>query len=164
MIETIALTSLDGTDFDRIFDDCYDNLSVDYPWGGCETYEERKAHLRHLMEHRLTGHSPDGGTYLCLRTSQDGYDLALAAGVVRDGHYTIWFGLLGKDPNGSRAYNHTTEYQNSSKSFYAANGITSREYQVVTGSRAETLLLTKWGYADTGRTVGDGTVKIVNGD
>lgn len=112
------ITEINDTDFNRLFDDCIDNLNGgSYPWADTPVAdgdnEAKRAYLRTQFQSHLD--AEDGVLFVC---SEDGYALTLSSGFVNGTHFLGTMLLIGRNSAGSKSYMHHVDYHTAREAFW----------------------------------------------
>jgi hypothetical protein len=112
------ITEINDTDFNRLFDDCIDNLnSGSYPWEDTPVAdgdnEAKRAYLKQQFQSHLD--AEDGVVFVC---SEDGYALTLSSGFVDGTHFLGTMIVIGRNAAGSKSYMYATEYHEAREAFW----------------------------------------------
>lgn len=114
------ITEINDTDFNRMFDDCIDNLnSGSYPWEDTPVAdgdnEAKRVYLKAQYQSHLDSAGAGGVLFVC---SEDGYALTLSAGIVTGTHFLGTMLLVGRNSAGSKSYMYSTEYHAAREAFW----------------------------------------------
>ena len=112
------ITEINDTDFNRMFDDCIDNLNGgSYPWEDTPVSdgdnEAKRAYLRQQFQSHLD--ADVGVLFVC---SEDGYALTLSSGFVNGTHFLGTMLLIGRNQAGSKSYMYSDEYHAAREAFW----------------------------------------------
>lgn len=112
------ITEINDTDFNRMFDDCIDNLNGgSYPWEDTPVAsgdnEAKRAYLRQQFQSHLD--ADNGVLFVC---SEDGYALTLSSGFVNGTHFLGTMLLIGRNQAGSKSYMYSDEYHIAREAFW----------------------------------------------
>jgi len=114
------ITEINDTDFNRMFDDCIDNLNCgSYPWPDTPVAdgdnEAKRAYLRAQFQSHLDSADTGGVLFVC---SEDGYALTLSSGFVEGTHFLGTMILIGRNQAGSKSYMYSDEYHAAREAFW----------------------------------------------
>lgn len=117
-IQFDLITEINDTDFNRMFDDCIDNLnSGSYPWEDTPVAdgdnEAKRVFIRASFQSHLD--ADDGVVFVC---SEDGYALNISSGFVNDTHFLGTMILIGRNQAGSKSYMHHADYHTAREVFW----------------------------------------------
>ena len=125
------ITEINDTDFNRMFDDCIDNLNGgSYPWEDTPVAqgdnEAKRAYLRTQFQSHLD--AEDGVLFVC---SEDGYALTLSSGFVYGTHFLGTMILIGRNQAGSKSYMYDEEYHAAREAFWDEVNYVTWEFQTL---------------------------------
>ena len=114
------ITEINDADFNRLFDDCIDNLnSGSYPWEDTPVAdgdnEAKREYLRTQFQSHLNSADAGGVLFVC---SEDGYALTLSSGFVEGTHFTGTMILIGRNQAGSKSFMYSDEYHAAREAFW----------------------------------------------
>ena len=114
------ITEINDTDFNRMFDDCIDNLNNgSYPWEDTPVAdgdnEAKRAYLRTQFQSHLDSADTGGVLFVC---SEDGYALTLSSGFVTGTHFLGTMIIIGRNQAGSKSYMYSEEYHVAREAFW----------------------------------------------
>ena len=112
------ITEIDDVSFDRMFNDCIDNMNAgSYPWEltpvATGTNEEKRVFIKAQYQGFLD--ASDGVVFVC---SEDGYALTISNGLVDGTHFTGTMILIGRNQAGSKSYMHHVDYHTAREAFW----------------------------------------------
>lgn len=123
MINFTVVTSFTDAMFDALYADCSADMDAgSYPWHlfSASTEAEKKAHLKASFN----------DAPFMFTVDEDGHYLMLNAGIVTNGVFEWYLGLIGQDANGSKSWLYRSDYQAARNAFWPAQNIT--EWRVET--------------------------------
>lgn len=125
------ITEINDTDFNRMFDDCIDNLNGgSYPWEDTPVAqgdnEAKRTYLRTQFQSHLD--AEDGVLFVC---SEDGYALTLSSGFVNGTHFLGTMLLIGRNSAGSKSYMYSDEYHAAREAFWDSVNYVTWEFQTL---------------------------------
>jgi hypothetical protein len=114
------ITEINDADFNRLFDDCIDNLnSGSYPWEDTPVAdgdnEAKREYIRAQFQSHLNSADAGGVLFVC---SEDGYALTLSSGFVEGTHFTGTMLLIGRNQAGSKSFMYSDEYHVAREAFW----------------------------------------------
>jgi len=114
------ITEINDADFNRLFDDCIDNLnSGSYPWEDTPVAdgdnEAKREYIRAQFQSHLNSADAGGVIFVC---SEDGYALTLSSGFVEGTHFVGTMILIGRNQAGSKSYMYADEYHVAREAFW----------------------------------------------
>jgi hypothetical protein len=114
------ITEINDTDFNRMFDDCIDNLNNgSYPWEGTPVAagdnEAKREYIRTQFQSHLNSADAGGVVFVC---SEDGYALTMSSGFVEGTHFVGTMILIGRNQAGSKSYMYADEYHAAREAFW----------------------------------------------
>jgi len=114
------ITEINDADFNRLFDDCIDNLnSGSYPWEDTPVAdgdnEAKREYIRAQFQSHLNSADAGGVIFVC---SEDGYALTLSSGFVEGTHFTGTMLLIGRNQAGSKSFMYSDEYHVAREAFW----------------------------------------------
>ena len=127
------ITEINDADFNRLFDDCIDNLnSGSYPWEDTPVAdgdnEAKRAYLRQQFQSHLDSADTGGVLFVC---SEDGYALTLSSGFVEGTHFLGTMLLVGRNQSGSKSYMYSEEYHIAREAFWDEVNYVTWEFQTL---------------------------------
>jgi hypothetical protein len=130
-IQFDLITEINDTEFNRMFDDCIDNLnSGSYPWEDTPVAEgdneAKRVYLRTQFQSHLD--ADDGVLFVC---SEDGYALTLSSGFVNGTHFLGTMILIGRNQAGSKSYMHAEEYHVAREAFWDQVNYATWDFQTL---------------------------------
>ena len=125
------ITEINDTDFNRMFDDCIDNLNGgSYPWADTPVAdgdnEAKRVYLRTQFQSHLD--AEDGVLFVC---SEDGYALTLSSGFVEGTHFLGTMLLIGRNQAGSKSYMHHVDYHTARERFWDEVNYVTWDFQTL---------------------------------
>ena len=132
-IQFDLITEINDTDFNRLFDDCIDNLnSGSYPWEDTPvalgTNEEKRAYIKQQFQSHLDSADTGGVLFVC---SEDGYALTLSSGFVEGTHFLGTMLLIGRNQAGSKSYMHHVDYHTARERFWDEVNYVTWDFQTL---------------------------------
>ena len=132
-IQFDLITEINDTDFNRLFDDCIDNLnSGSYPWENTPvalgTNEEKRAYIKQQFQSHLDSADTGGVLFVC---SEDGYALTLSSGFVEGTHFLGTMLLIGRNQAGSKSYMHHVDYHTARERFWDEVNYVTWDFQTL---------------------------------
>lgn len=125
------ITEINDTDFNRMFDDCIDNLNGgSYPWSDTPVADGDNEAKRTYLRGQFQAHLDDdaGVLFVC---SEDGYALTLSSGFVNDTHFLGTMLLIGRNQAGSKSYMYSEEYHRAREAFWDEVNYETWEFQTL---------------------------------
>ena len=112
------ITEIDDTEFNRMFDDCIDNLNAgSYPFEHTPVADGNNEAKRAFIKTQFQSYldDPNGVVFVY---SEDGYACTMSCGFVEGTHFIGTMILIGRNQAGSKSFMHDIGYHQAREAFW----------------------------------------------